>query len=112
MTMPAFRSIRLRLTLWYVLLLAIILAAFSVGIYVTLRHNLYANLDDSLETRADDLLATVRFDGARPPLGGAVSEEGQEEGEQFIRVFGPSGLVTFDTSPPAGVVAADRAAVE
>src|SRR3990172_12986214 len=112
MGIRAFRSIRLRLTLWYVLLLAVILAAFSAGIYVTLRHNLYANLDDSLETRADDLLATVRFDGDRPTLAGAVSEEGQEEGEQFIRVFGPTGLVTFDTSPPAGAVAIDRGSVE
>ena len=112
MTMPAIRSLRLRLTLWYVLLLAIILAAFSAGIYVTLRHNLYANLDDSLETRADDLLAIIRFDGDRPTLAGAVSEEGQEEGEQFIRVFGPSGLLTFDTSPPAGAVAIDRGSVE
>ena len=64
--MLGLRSIRLRLTLWYVLLLAIILAGFSAGIYLTLRHNLYANLDDSLETRADDLLPLVRLRGGRP----------------------------------------------
>ena len=37
------RSVRLRLTLWYVLLLAIILAGFSAGVYLLLRDNLYGN---------------------------------------------------------------------
>ena len=71
--MLGLRSIRLRLTLWYVLLLAIILAGFSAGIYVTLRHNLYANLDDSLQTRVADLLPLVRHEEAGPTLAGSVS---------------------------------------
>jgi len=66
MNMQALRSIRLRLTLWYVVLLAVILAGFSAGIYLTLRHNLYGNLDDSLTTRANDLMPLVSYDGARP----------------------------------------------
>jgi heavy metal sensor kinase len=105
------RSIRLRLTLWYALLLAVVLAAFSAGIYLTLRHNLYANLDDSIEVRTDDLLAVVRFDGNQPTLQGEVPSGGQDEGEQFIRVFSASGAITFDTSPAAGVPV-DQGAVQ
>ena len=112
MTMPVLRSIRLRLTLWYVLLLAVILAAFSAGIYVTLRHNLYANLDDSLETRAEDLLAAVRFESDRPTLAGVVPSQPQEEGERFVRVLDASGQVTFDTSLPADALAVDLGALE
>ena len=37
--------IRLRLTLWYVLLLALILAAFAAGVYLVLRQTLYQDLD-------------------------------------------------------------------
>ena len=73
--MQALRSIRLRLTLWYVLLLAVILAAFSAGIYLTLRHNLSANLNDSLETRTNILLDVVHFEGGRPTLAGRVRSE-------------------------------------
>jgi heavy metal sensor kinase len=107
-----FRSIRLRLTLWYVLLLAIILAGFSAGIYLTLRHNLYANLDDSLETRANDLLSLVNYEGASPTLSQSVSTNSPDLGEQFIRVYDSSGRLTFDSSGEAGAVPADAEAVQ
>ena len=49
MLIPA--SIRLRLTLWYVLLLAVILAVFIASVYFVLSHNLYNNLDESVTSR-------------------------------------------------------------
>ncbi len=49
--MRLLRPIRVRLTLWYVLLLAITLAAFSAGVYFALRQSLYSNLDDSLDRK-------------------------------------------------------------
>lgn len=110
--MLPFRSLRLRLTLWYIVLLAVILAAFGAGIYLTLRHNLYTNLDDALETRAEDLLSVVRFDGSQPTLAGAVPSETQDQGEQFIRVFDSSGVPSFDTSAAAGEVPVAESAVE
>ena len=85
--MLGFRSIRLRLTLWYVLLLAIILAGFSAGIYLTLRHNLYANLDDSLETRANDLEAA----GA---LRGRVVRRCPRASPQTVPIWGSSSSVS------------------
>lgn len=50
--MVPLRSIRVRLTLWYVLLLAVILEVFSAGMYAALRVSLYNNLDDSVDSRA------------------------------------------------------------
>ncbi len=110
--MLAIRSIRLRLTLWYVLLLAVILAGFSAGIYVTLRHNLYANLDDSLQTRSADLLPLVRYEGAAPTLTESVSLSGGNLDEQFVRVYDNAGRLTFDNSGGVGVVAVDGPAIE
>ena len=49
-------SIRLRLTLWYVLLLAVILGIFIAGVYLVLRHTLYNNLDDSIQNQTTLLL--------------------------------------------------------
>ncbi len=110
--MQIFRFIRLRLTLWYVFLLAIILAGFSAGIYVTLHHSLYANLHDSIEARSNDLLTVVRYDGDRPTLPGSISRDSPDLGEQFVRVFDASGELTFDNSGEAGAVPVDRAAVQ
>ena len=110
--MQALRSIRLRLTLWYVVLLAVILAGFSAGIYLTLRHNLYGNLDDSLTTRANDLMPLVSYDGARPTLSPNVSTSSPDVGEQFVRVYDASGALTFDDSGQAGTVPADVEALQ
>lgn len=106
------RSIRFRLTLWYVLLLALILAAFSAGIYLTLRHNLYANLDDSVETRADDLMGLVSYDGNRPTLTESVSGSSPDVDEQFVRVYDASGRLTFDNSDEAGTVPVDAERIQ
>ena len=110
--MLGLRSIRLRLTLWYVLLLAIILAGFSAGIYLTLRHNLYANLDDSLDTRIHDLEALVRYEGAYPTLSQSLSANSPDLGEQFVRIYDASGRLTFDNSGAAGSVPVDGGAVQ
>jgi len=110
--MQALRSIRLRLTLWYVLLLAVILAAFSTGIYLTLRHNLSANLDDALQNRTTILLEIVQYTDGRPTLAGLVPPVDPNAGEHFVRVYDAKGAVTFDNSMEAGDVAIDTVAVE
>ena len=110
--MLAPRSIRLRLTLWYVLLLAIILAAFSAGIYLALRHSLYANLDDSIEARANDLLGIIRYEEGGPTLAGSLATDSPDLGEQFVRVYDASGNLTFDNSGEAGAVPIQGSAVE
>ena len=106
------RSIRFRLTLWYVLLLAIILAGFSAGVYLVLRHNLYDNLDDSIRRRADILLAVVQYDGTRPTLAGRVSSNDPNAEENSVRVFDASGGITFANSAAVEDAAIDRQALD
>ena len=55
--------IRVRLTLWYMLMLALVLALFGAALYLTLRTNLYANLDDVLRSSTSLLANTMEVDG-------------------------------------------------
>ena len=59
------RSIRVRLTLWYVVLLGLILAAFCGFLYLSLYSNLHAELDRSLVTEAQRQIATLDFTNFR-----------------------------------------------
>jgi two-component system OmpR family sensor kinase len=43
-----FDSVRVRLTFWYVAVLALVLAAFSIGLYAFVGRSLYDDLDDDL----------------------------------------------------------------
>ena len=96
--MMASVPIRVRLTLWYAAILAIILAAFGAGVYLTLRHALYSNLDESIEFRAGALLDAVQYDGERPTLLTEVTSDDPTELERYARVFNTSGGITFDSS--------------
>ena len=106
-------SIRVRLTLWYVVLLAIILAAFGAGVYLTLRRALYDNLDESFRNQAIVLLGAIQYDGDRPSL--ATSESSSvptDEEEQFARIFSVSKELTFDSSAVVGTVPIDQDALD
>ncbi|MEX1253156.1 MAG: heavy metal sensor histidine kinase [Dehalococcoidia bacterium] len=110
--MRRLRSIRVRLTLWYVVLLAVILAAFSAGIYLTLRYSLSSNLNDSLTNRANILLGIVQYEDGRPTLDGLVSTVDQELDEQVVRVYDGSGAVSFDSSSDIESLAIDPEAIQ
>jgi heavy metal sensor kinase len=103
--------IRLRLTLWYVILLAVTLAAFSAGVYLLLRHALYQNLDDSLQSRAGALLSAVQYEGARPVLPGQIPSGDPDQDERFARTFDASGGLSFEDNPALGPVPVDPRAL-
>lgn len=107
--MGLLRSLRFRLTLWYVFLLAIILAGFSAGVYLTLRHYLSQNLNDTLESRGEELLGAVRFQGSRPTLAGSLPDQNPNADDQFVRVFDRTAATTFDTSERSAVPVAPAA---
>ena len=91
--------IRLRLTLWYVILLAIILAVFIAGVCLILRQSLYHNLDESMLNRANALLSVIQYEGDRLFLPSEVSLKGQNQDdydEYFVRLFNASGSLRFD----------------
>ncbi len=52
-----FRSLRFKLTLWYVLILGVLLIAFSSFLYFTLSKSLYRDVDNKLRSLAE-LIAT------------------------------------------------------
>src|SRR4051794_32096920 len=61
-----FRTIRARLTLWYVVLLGVILLVFSVALYLSLAFALYAEFDSSLRVQASQALAEVELQRGEP----------------------------------------------
>lgn len=95
------RPIRVRLTLWYVLLLTIVLTLFSGVLYVALSIILYDNLDDILRSSAALLISALEVDAQGHMIAGpgqlAVWNDSQE-GEHFWRVLGPSGQVVEQSS--------------
>jgi len=95
--MVLLRSIRLRLTLWFVLLLAITLAIFCAALYLALRHNLNSSLNDSLESRAE-IVAGLVVDVDRVDVAELTIPGDPVEGEEFVRVFDSSGNLVFDNS--------------
>ena len=48
-----FRSLRFKLTLWYVFILGILLIAFSGFLYITLSRSLYRDVDNKLRSLAE-----------------------------------------------------------
>ncbi|MDQ3907978.1 MAG: hypothetical protein M3268_06500, partial [Acidobacteriota bacterium] len=56
-----FDSVRARLTLWYVGVLALVLVGFSAALYVMVARGLYDNLDDDLRVASNTVtVALVR----------------------------------------------------
>jgi heavy metal sensor kinase len=53
--MSFIHSIKFRFTIWYLLVLAVLLLALSAGVYFYLSRSLYRSLDDSLEIRSSQL---------------------------------------------------------
>ena len=51
-------SVRMRLTIWYVAVLALVLAVFAVGIYFTQQTYLYDDLNKQLDARLQQIAAT------------------------------------------------------
>lgn len=63
-----FKTIKFKLTLWYVVILGIILSSFALFLYVTLADSLYRGLDNKIKTMAEVIASSVRS-----PLGGGPS---------------------------------------
>jgi len=84
------RSIRFRLTFWYVVTLAVILAASGAYWYWTLARNLQAHVDDKLLLVAEDVISFHLIDHQKPPVSLSCREL-----EDFIRSHNWSEFVQF-----------------
>ncbi len=96
---PYWQSLRLRLTLWYVVLLAVILVIFSSILYVRLNTALRDNLDDTLRNRATLIAGTITSNTGIPQLSTTLLSPDRNQGEQFLRLYDEAGkLVINDTA--------------
>ncbi len=87
-------SVRTRLAIWHVGILAVVLVSFSLGVYLVLSHNLYQRLDDNLRTTATDTglsLANDIRDGV--PVAAAATDALSEHigPHQAAAIFDPEG---------------------
>ena len=85
-------SIRLRLTLWYVSLLAVILLIFSGALYAVLSYSSFTEVDNRLELRASDVNNAL-----------STALEVQTEPRVFISRGGRLTLPTADVFATPGV---------
>jgi heavy metal sensor kinase len=85
-------SIRLRLTLWYVLVLAVILIAFAGALYAVLSFSFFTEVDRRLEIRAADVENSL-----------STALELQTDPRIFILRGGRLALPTADTFATPGV---------
>jgi heavy metal sensor kinase len=112
-----FRPFRIRLTLWYMLILATVLVMFSGGLYTALSLALYNSMDEVLDSSAELLFNALETNAqgrlvARP---GQASQWNDAKGEHFWRVIAPSGQVIDQLGvaemgdPPLDLAALERA---
>ncbi len=57
------KTIKFRLTVWYLVVIAILLIGFGGVAYVLLSKNLYRNLDSSLRARSEEIQKSIKFEG-------------------------------------------------
>ena len=69
-----FRSIRFRLTLWYLSVIVFLLACFGAAAYYMLSFQLHRNLDESLSAAAAELESAARIEDGNIDIGGQASE--------------------------------------
>ncbi|PZS04575.1 MAG: two-component sensor histidine kinase [Candidatus Chloroheliales bacterium] len=65
----------MRLTLWYVLLLGVIMAGFSLALYFSLAHSLYQQVDDELALAAGQAASELNSEGSQFSLA-SVGDDG------------------------------------
>src|SRR5215831_3866900 len=101
-----FSSVRTRLTVWYIGVLALVLVAFSVGVYVTLTRALYAQLNYDLQETAKSTSASlVRMVASGKDLKAAAVDELNDHigPDQSAAIFDQTGQVIAENPDLAGV---------
>ncbi len=95
--------IRLRLTLWYILLMALTFAAFGTFLFFRFQHSLIASLDTSLQLTTTQMIASFDLDEDLAENGQLAFELNQPVGNIALRLVSANGTV-WDTYGDAEVV--------
>jgi len=92
-----FKTTRAQLTLWYVVLLALILIGFSSALYVTLARALYQQMDDAIAQNAHDLVDGLRIKNDQFDYPGGENDitdlDAVRAQGYFIRILGVDGTI-------------------
>ena len=98
--------LRIRMTIWYGLLLGTTLVVFGFLLFVGLRWRLHSAFDEQLDTQADIVLSTIQFradgvsiDFQNAPLG---------EREFFIRIIDPTGATLAEQGQGSSGIPPDQ----
>jgi len=87
----------MRLTLWYVGVLALALIAFSVGVYALLAHSLYERSDAALRSSVEATAATLEREMSKGSSQSVTSElEEQFFPDQSVAVFDAAGRLVAE----------------
>jgi heavy metal sensor kinase len=94
-------SIRLRLTAWYVLTLAVALGIVAIALVTVFRAAMEKQLDDELAARAAQVVSTLQSEGSGLSLQGQAGDESLVVGGEFVGLYDASGkLVDSSSAPP------------
>jgi len=92
-TIKFFQSVKFRLTVWYLIVISILLFIFALVSYLTLYHNLYQNLDDNLMSRLIKLRDLLQESGDN------VDINMERELGEIILIYYPDGILWKSSGP-------------
>jgi heavy metal sensor kinase len=92
-TIKFFQSVKFRLTVWYLIVISILLFIFALVSYLTLYHNLYQNLDDNLMSRLIKLRDLLQESGDN------VDIDMERELGEIILIYYPDGILWKSSGP-------------
>src|SRR6267143_4562217 len=93
-------SIRLRLTAWYVLTLAVALGGIGLALVLIFRAAMERQLDDDLAARAARVASTLQVDSTGLALQSQGGDDSFVAGGEFVGLYDRSGKL-LDSSAPA-----------
>ena len=95
---PRWATFRVRVSLWYVGLLALLVVGLSVAIFLILRASLHESLDEDLANRVALVRASIQFDDGAPSLGAIPRRLGDDPEESFVRLLSVEGGIVESDS--------------
>jgi hypothetical protein len=93
------KSIKFRLTIWYLAVLVILLLVFSTIAYFLLSHNLYQNLEDSLELRAVQIESVLSTEDGNFSLEDTGQWDFEQELGELVLLFDVEGHLIQSWGP-------------
>lgn len=98
-------SIRTRITLWYVGVLATLLVAFSVGVYSLLARSLYSKVDENLRANVQVAITSLNHDAEEGQIGVDAARRTVRElynPPMVIAIFDANGVLLAENSNEHG----------